>query len=218
MPATVPRTRGPRKDAAENREALIMAAATLLNRDPSASLEAIAAEAGLSRRAVYGHFSTRDDLLRELALHGAARINAALLGPAPERDASDPANQLAAVGSRLWNEVDHVRVMALLTLRGPQLSLVGDALRPLREHVHDIVARGVDAGSFRTDIPIDTLARLVESAAIAVLDEATRHDLSSAEGRRFVVLSVLSIAGLGAKEAAEILNALPATDATEASR
>ncbi|MCU1528459.1 MAG: hypothetical protein JWP75_2222 [Frondihabitans sp.] len=210
-PAAQPRARAPRKDAAENREALILAAATLLNRDPSASLEAIAAEAGLSRRAIYGHFSTRDDLLRELALHGATRINAALLSAAPELEGSDPALQLAAIGARIWHEVDHIRVMALLTLRGPQLSLVGDALRPLRNHVHEIVARGVDTGAFRTDISVDTLARLVESSAISVLDEATRYDITSEEGRRLVVLSVLSIVGFGAREADEILRTLPDT-------
>jgi AcrR family transcriptional regulator len=210
MPATT-RLRAPRKDAAENREALIMAAATLLNRDPSASLEAIATEAGLSRRAIYGHFSTRDELLQALALHGATRVNAALLGAAPEPEAQDPALQLAAVGARIWNEVDHIRVLALITLRGPQLSIVGDALRPLRDHVHDIVRRGIDEGVFRSDIEVDTLARLVESAAISVLDEASRFVVTSEEGRRLVVLSVLSIVGLGYRDADTILRALPDT-------
>ncbi|BDZ48167.1 hypothetical protein GCM10025867_04080 [Frondihabitans sucicola] len=202
------RTRAPRRDAAENREALILAAATLLNRDPNASLEAIAAEAGLSRRAIYGHFATRDALLREIAVHGAARINAAMLSAETETEPRDPALELAAVGARIWHEVDHIRVMALLTVRGPQVQLVGDALKPLRDHVHDIVARGVEAGAFRADIAVDRLSRLVESAAISVLDEAARHGLTSAEGRRLVVLSVLSIAGFSAREAGAILLAL----------
>jgi AcrR family transcriptional regulator len=70
MTSTAPE-RAPRKDAAENREAILRAAALLLNDDPDASLEAIAAAAGLSRRALYGHFATRDDLLRELVVLGA---------------------------------------------------------------------------------------------------------------------------------------------------
>lgn len=220
QPTTVrraaPRTRAPRRDAAENREALILAAATLLNRDPSASLEAIAAEAGLSRRAIYGHFATRDALLRELAVHGAARINAAMLGESSRSDAQDPALQLAQTGARIWREVDHIRVLALLTVRGPQVQLVGDALKPLRDHVHGIVARGVATGAFRSDIPVPTLSRLVESAAISVLDEAVRHDLPSAEGRRLAVLSVLSIAGFSAADADAILRSLddPAKEAT----
>lgn len=208
--ATPPRTRGPRRDATENREALILAAATLLNIDPNASLEAIAAEAGLSRRAIYGHFATRDDLLRELALHGAARINAAILSGETEGEPSDPATRLALVAARLWDQVDHIRTMALITVRGQHMLLIGDALAPLRRHVHGIVADGVEHGAFRTDIDVDRLSRLVESAAISVLDEATRHDLDHAEGRRLVVLSVLSMAGFSFRESADIIGRVDA--------
>ncbi|GAA4678914.1 TetR/AcrR family transcriptional regulator [Frondihabitans cladoniiphilus] len=205
--STTPRTRAPRRDAAENREAILLAAASILNSDPTASLEAIAVEAGLSRRAFYGHFATRDDLLRELALHGAARINATLDGHESDDDegSGDPGSELALLGARLWDEVDHVRVMALLTLRGPQSTLLGDALAPLRHRVRRLVQRGVDAGAFRDDVPVARLSRLIESAAISVLDEGTRHGLSSAEGRRLVVLSVLGIAGFGHREAHDIL-------------
>ena len=61
------RTRAPRSDAAKNRAALLDAARSELNRDPDASLDTIAAAAGLSRRAVYGHFPSRDALIAELA-------------------------------------------------------------------------------------------------------------------------------------------------------
>lgn len=61
------RTRAPRRDAASNREALLDAARAILNRDPEASLDTIAAAAGLTRRAVYGHFPSRNTLLAELA-------------------------------------------------------------------------------------------------------------------------------------------------------
>jgi AcrR family transcriptional regulator len=200
------RTRGPRRDAAENRAALIQAAATLLNRDPSASLEAIAAEAGLSRRSVYGHFATRDALLAELAASGAARVNAAMLSVAATLESPAPAVQLAAVGARLGQEVDPIRVMALHPLRGPQSRVAGGALEPLRSHVRAIVERGVASGRFRSDIEPGRLSRLIESAAISVLDEANRHDVPSDEGRRLVVLSVLAIAGFGHVQAAALFD------------
>lgn len=208
MPLTTPRIRAPRRDATENREALILAAATVLNADPSASLEAVATEAGLSRRAFYGHFATRDALLAEVALHGAARINRAMLTGAPDEEPRVPATDLALVGARLWDEVDHVRSMALMTVRGPHAHLVGDALLPLRRHVLRIVARGVADGSFRTDIEVGRLARLVESAAISVLDESTRHPMSTSEGRRLVVLSVLAMVGFGQADATAILTTI----------
>jgi AcrR family transcriptional regulator len=48
VPTTSP-ARAPRRDATENREAILAAAKTVLNRDPKAPLEAIAIEAGLTR-------------------------------------------------------------------------------------------------------------------------------------------------------------------------
>ena len=215
---TSTRSRAPRRDAAENREAIILAAAAALNADPSASLEAIATAAGLSRRAFYGHFATRDDLLRDLALHGAERLNATLDGDGEHGTETTPAVDLALLGARLWDEIDHVRVMALVTVRGPQSSLLGDALSPLRRRVRHLVQRGADDGAFRADIEVPRLSRLVESAAISVLDEAARHGLTTDEGRRLVVLSVLSIAGFSAQEAGRILRTLDSSTAPEATR
>ena len=57
---------GRRRDATANRAALLVAAQSVLARDPHASLDAIAQSAGLSRRALYGHFSDRESLLREV--------------------------------------------------------------------------------------------------------------------------------------------------------
>jgi AcrR family transcriptional regulator len=199
-----PAQRAPRKDAAENREAILRAAALLLNRDPDASLEAIAAAAGLSRRALYGHFATRDDLLRELVVLGAARISAAL----PALTDGDSRLQLAAIGARLWDEVESVRVMARVAVRGPLAPLVADALGPLRRALLEVIERGVRAGELRQDIDAPILARLVEGAALTVLDEATRRPLSRERGRQLVVLGALGASGLGWREADAVLTAL----------
>jgi AcrR family transcriptional regulator len=182
------------------------AAVRLLNLDPAVPLEAVAAEAGLSRRSVYGHFATRDDLVREVTLRGAARIGAAAV-PAPS---DDPVVQLAELGARLWSEVEHVRVMAQLTVRGPLMHEVGTALAPLREFLLETVRRGVAEGRMRDDVPVETLAHLVEGSALAVLDEATVRDLDRAEGHRLVMLAVLGMVGLGWREAGELIRSTPA--------
>jgi AcrR family transcriptional regulator len=203
MPSTAS-PRAPRKDAAENREAILRAAALLVNDDPDASLEAIAAAAGLSRRALYGHFATRDDLLRELVVLGAARITAAL----PAITTGDSRLQLATIGARLWDEVEHVRVMARVAVRGPLAPVVADALEPLRRTLREVIGRGIRAGEVRSDIDAPTLARLVEGAALTVLDEATRSPLSRERGRELVVLSALGMCGLDWREAGRILRVL----------
>ena len=73
--------RRPRKDAAANRAGLLSAAARTLAVDPGASVDAIARAAGLSRRALYGHFDDRDALVRELVSSGAQRFNAIAADP-----------------------------------------------------------------------------------------------------------------------------------------
>jgi AcrR family transcriptional regulator len=187
--------RAPRRDATENRAALVEAARTVLQGDPDASLESIAAAAGLSRRAVYGHFPSRDDLVREVVTAGAARIAAAMpttsdLGVLP------PAARLAAIAVTLWTEVSHVRSMARVAVRSPFVEPVAEVFAPLRAQVRDACALGIAEGAMRDDVDPATLGRLVEGACIAVLDEATRSGTSDEDGRRMVVLSALGMAGI----------------------
>jgi AcrR family transcriptional regulator len=198
-------SRAPRRDAAENRVAILDAAISELNHDPDASLETIASAAGLSRRAIYGHFRTRDELVAELNDRGIARVTAAL---EPIRH-PDARVALALVGARLWSEVEDVRVTAQLAIRGPRREIVGKGLEPVRRGVLAIVRQGIDAGQLRTDIDSSTLARLIEGAALSVLDEAVRADISHEEGHRLVMLVALSTAGLSWREAAELIAASP---------
>jgi AcrR family transcriptional regulator len=205
-------SRAPRRDATQNRLALIDAARVVLNRDPDASLESIAAEAGLSRRSVYGHFRTREELVAELNDLGIARITAAL---APIGH-SDARIALALVGARLWSEVENVRVTAQLAIRGPRRELVAAGLEPVRRSLLDTVRQGIDAGQLRQDISAVTLTRLIEGAAMSVLDEAVRADISHEEGHRLVMLVALSTAGLSWREAGELIAASPELSLTAA--
>jgi len=197
--------RAPRKDAATNRQALVDAAVVALDRDPEASLETIATTAGLSRRAVYGHFATRDDLVREVVQRGARRIVEALAGITHD----DSRIHVALIGARLWVEVEQVRVMARVAVRGPLAREVGGELAPLRAELLLVVERGIAAGELRSDIPAPTLARLIEGGALAVLDEATRSDIGRAEGHTLVILTSLALCGLDWRAAGELIAATP---------
>jgi len=189
--------RTPRRDATQNRAALIDAARVVLNQDPDASLEAIAAEAGLSRRAVYGHFSSRDDLLRELVTLGSHRVAASLeMVTHP-----DPVVRLALIASRLWFEVENIRVMTVFTVRSGLKQHIDEALRPLRHGVLDAIQTGRAQGSIRDDISAERLARLMEDAMFAVLEESTEHPLPEADGHRLVILSTLGSIGFGWRDA-----------------
>ena len=203
--STAARVRAPRRDATANREAILAAAAAALNEDIDTTLESIAARAGLTRRAIYGHFSTRDDLLVDVFTRGAARL-AALLEPVSHPDARV---EIALFGATLWAEVEHIRVSAALAVRGPHRELVGTALDPARGRLRRTVERGMAAGQIRTDIDRETVTRLIENAAVSVLDEATRAKLSPVAGHRLVMLAGLSAAGLGWREAGALVEATP---------
>jgi AcrR family transcriptional regulator len=204
MSSLSPNARAPRRDAAANRAALLAAARVVLNRDPDAGLDAIAAEAGLTRRAVYGHFANRDALLQELVTQGTARVAAALVSV----DHPEPLVRLALIASRLWQEVESVRVMTLFAVRGPFQGLVAQQLIPLRRQLLETVREGARRG-VRTDIAPETLARLIEASAISVLDEATRTRLSASTGRRLAMLAVLGMAGLDAADAGRLIDETP---------
>ncbi|MET0725207.1 MAG: TetR/AcrR family transcriptional regulator, partial [Leifsonia sp.] len=157
------------------------------------------------RRAVYGHFATRDELVAASVQRGASR----LADVTADVDRDDARVALALLGARLWDAVEHVRVLASLAVRGPSLAVVGEALAPVRARLHAIVASGAASGTLRTDIPDDSLSRLIEQAAIAVLLEATTSGLSRSAGHRLVMLIALSTGGLGWREANDLIDATP---------
>nr|WP_159500433.1 TetR/AcrR family transcriptional regulator [Microbacterium sp. 18062] len=192
-----------RRDAELNRAALVEAAQTVLARDPRASIDAIARAAGLSRRAVYGHFADRDALLSELLRTGAQRFNAIA---AEVADDTDAALALARLTARLWSEAAHVQVAATIALDDAHVEHTAAVLAPLRRRVMALVRTGQDAGALRTDIAAPTLARLVEETGRMVV---ARLDASSGEARSLAVRTVLGVVGLSWRDAEALLAAHP---------
>jgi len=194
--------RRPRKDAAANRAGILRAAATTLAVDPSASIDQIARAAGLSRRALYGHFDDRQALLTELISAGAQRFNAI----ASSLDEPHPPLALARLTAALWAEASHVQVAAALALDETHLEQTATALAPLRRALVAVVRAGQDDESLRADMAAPTLARLIEETARAAV---SRIDASSPIAASLAVRAVLSIAGLSWRESEALLNAHP---------
>jgi AcrR family transcriptional regulator len=206
MPSDIDAGRRPRRDATANREALLAAAADALGEASDAPLERITSAAGLTRRAFYGHFANRDELVVAVIDVGAARLNAI----AADTDDPHAPTAIALLGARLWGAVEHVRLLAGMAVREPYATHAAEALAPVRERLRALVERGVAEGTVRPDIRADVLARLIESAAIAVLLEAAVTGIADLEGRRLVMLAVLGTAGLSWQDSADLIDTAPA--------
>lgn len=195
-----------RRDAVENRAGIVDAATAAIGRDPHASIASIAARAGLSRRALYGHFDDRNAIVREVIAAGAARFNAI----ADRIDDPDSRLALARLASELWREAAHVQAAAALALDDAHLPETSAALAPLRRRVDAIVRRGQEAGELRTDLPAPTLSRLLEETGRMVI---ARVDAESASARAIAVTAVLGIAGLSWIDARDLLDRHPDLEA-----
>ncbi|MDQ1129955.1 TetR/AcrR family transcriptional regulator [Microbacterium sp. SORGH_AS_0888] len=194
----------PRRDAAANREALLEAARRVVVRDPHASMDTIAREAGLSRRAMYGHFPDRDTLMRELIRSGVERFNV-LAAEGTDDDVSAPL-AIARLAVRLWGEAAQVQVNAALALDDAHVAETAAALAPLRARVLQIVTAGQRDQTLRTDMSAVQLARLIEETARTAI---TRLDASAPGSRLAAVKAGLSIAGLSWRESVALIAAHP---------
>ncbi len=195
-----------RRDAVENRAGIVDAATAAIGRDPHASIAEIAARAGLSRRALYGHFDDRNAIVREVIAAGAARFNAI----ADRIDDADSRLALARLASELWREAAHVQAAAALALDDAHLPETSAALAPLRRRIDAIVRRGQDSGELRTDLPAPTLSRLLEETGRMVI---ARVDAESTSARAIAVTAVLGIAGLSWTEARQLMAQHPDLEA-----
>ncbi|WP_341579780.1 TetR family transcriptional regulator [Microbacterium schleiferi] len=199
-----------RRDAVRNRDELLACAQREIARDPRASLATIAQAAGLTRRALYGHFSDRDTLVRAVIERGAERFNAIANGVA----AAEPLDELTELTTRLWHEASLVHASAAIALEERYLSLTAASLAPLRARLTAIVEDGQRTGQIRRDISAATLTRLIEETARTLI---VRWDQQDAEVTAHLpVRAVLSIAGLSWQDVEARLANAPTKEASGA--
>jgi AcrR family transcriptional regulator len=192
-----------RSDARRNRETIVAAAIVTLDTDPEASVDTIAAAAGVSRRAVYRHFGSKDTLIMGVTQALLKRAMISLTGLSKVGVSVDV--QLAAGAGRLWDSLGDRKRLLNYRLNGKVRKFAFAQAAPLRELLRDLLQTGQAEGTVRTDLSVDAIQFLIETHAAALLEVAVESPLSTRETRDLFVLSLLADIGLSAKQAREFL-------------
>lgn len=129
-----------RADAQRNRGAILMATPIALRKNPDASIADIAAEAGVGRMTLYGHFKTRAELIEAAAVESLKRGDD-VLSEVPLDD--DPAEALGRLVESSWTLVDQARGL----LAAAQKELPAARIRELHETVEHACATCWKEGS-----------------------------------------------------------------------
>jgi AcrR family transcriptional regulator len=177
-----------RADAERNIELLLSIGARLIAEDPTASIAAIAAAAGLDRRTVYRRFSSRDDLLAAIndARYDAveAVIAAARLREAPVALALHRYVEGVVAVNRIWPvDVNSIRDETVAARR-----------RRLMDEVDQFLDRATTEGLLRPDLPTGWVAKLLPQLMIDAAEGLPQ--LSAAQAADVVVDTLLRGVGL----------------------
>ena len=162
--------------ATEIRQRLIRAAAeAFMEEGYRASIDRIAARAGVVRQTVYNHFASKDDLFSEVAHVAAGAILVSLDG-----DGGDIRERLLRFGAALRQRVigdEGLAMFRTLSAEVPRFPALGQAFfdkgpgQTVRR-LADFLARAMDEGTLRRDEPLFAAEMLF--SMLAGFDRASR--------------------------------------------
>lgn len=160
-----------RADAARNLDAVVETGARLLAEDPSVTMAAIAAEAGVDRRTVYRRFAGREALLDAVYR---ARLDA--VEEVLDRARLDSAPVAVALHRLVEGFIAAFRRYAV----DPDLMPCDDEFRARMQDIHQRIVtflrRGMDEGLIRSDLPDGLVAALHKSIVTVYARQFTELD------------------------------------------
>jgi AcrR family transcriptional regulator len=182
-----------RADANRSRAAVLDAAARLLNDRPDTSMEAVAAEAGVTRQTVYAHFPSRDDLV-------AAVVDKITEVAIAAMDAADPDDGPAAAA--LLRMLDASRQVTeqypgLVVIASEPVSAEIDRARhtPVTDRLKRVIRRGQEAGEFAPRPSPDWMAAAAIALGHAAYGEVIGGRMSRAQAEIALHTSLLRVVG-----------------------
>lgn len=175
--------RARRADAQRNIAAILEAARECLVEDPDANVSEIAKRAGVGRVTLYGHFSSRAELVDAVYARTLEDSDHALEAV----DLSgDPRAALDRLIASSWHIVDQFRSLLIAAQRSmPPERIRATHERPLRR-ISSLIARGRDEGSFRSDLPVEWMVALFHSVVHTAANEVNAGRLTDDDAPRMI--------------------------------
>lgn len=184
--------RAPRADAQRNRAAIIDAAVSALTVDPRASMADIAKSAGIGRVTLYGHFSSRRELIDaivEETMQGAEEQLGSLALD------GDPQEALEALVTSSWR----ILVRSHGILAAAEQEVGPDRIRDHHDEtllrVRRLIERGQAEGSFRTDQSAQWLTACFFSLLHGAAAEIRGGRISEVEAVGAIPATILALVG-----------------------
>ncbi|MBH5337601.1 TetR/AcrR family transcriptional regulator [Streptomyces pactum] len=182
--------REPRRSHARSNRARILATARReLGRNPDITLEELARASGVVRRTLFGHFPGRAALLEALAEEASDTLRRAVA--AGSRPAEPAERALAHLTLATWPVGDRYRLLLALARHDLGAERVAEILRPARDEVTAILARGQRDGVFPAHLPPAALSAGLEAMVVALL-EAVNNGALEDDGTRAAVATLVA--------------------------
>lgn len=170
-----------------NREAILAAAIEVLRADPDASVAQIAQAAGVGRVTLYGHFSTRAELIDAALADVLGRSNEVL-----ERLdlTGDPGEAFGHLVTSSWRLLDESRSLLAAALRELPHQRIRDLHEDLEGRVRQLLERGQLERAFRDDLPVTWLLATTHVVMHGATDEVAAGRLDPADAGRFIATTL----------------------------
>ncbi|GAA0398601.1 hypothetical protein Acor_34150 [Acrocarpospora corrugata] len=180
-----------RADAERSVAAILQAAIRVFGERPDASLENVAAVAGVTRQTVYAHFPTREKLL-DAVIDLVTKEILAALDEAALDEGPAPAALLRLLDTS-WRLLENYPVLMHAGSATPQDEV--DRHEPISDRLYRLIRRGQEAGEFDRDLAPTWLVAAFIGIGHAAGAEVASGRMSHAEALTALRVSILRLFG-----------------------
>ena len=177
-----------RADAQRSRAKILAATPVALRKNPDASVADIAAEAGVGRMTLYGHFANREALI-DATLTDSLEQAEGVLGGVPLD--GDPAAALEALITSSWTLLERVRSVLVVAQRELPAARIREMHEVAEGRMHGLFERGQREGFFRADLPVSWMLAVTHLAMNAAAEEVTAGRIARKDAAELIIGTLL---------------------------